>query len=175
MSDSEDRPKQRVPIGASSSETDLRSLLVAELHDRFSSSESLKRSNWDARYWAKFEVNRKKHHRAFSMADLSKNSAEWISESAEDLRNRKNSKCIARAARFLEDEADQWEEENNYIVKVAKKMAQQMMQMAQFARGKGRLQNKLEMTTTAKAIAANSRIIHNFAQAIADACSDESL
>jgi hypothetical protein len=45
-----------------------------------------------------------------------------------------------RAAQFLQDEADQWEEENNSIIQLAKKMAMQMMQMAQFARGRGDLQ-----------------------------------
>jgi hypothetical protein len=69
--------------------------LVQELHERFSSNESLKRSKWDARYWAKFEVERARHQRAFSMADLSKTSPEWRSESAEDLRARKSSKSIA--------------------------------------------------------------------------------
>lgn len=95
MSDSEETTlKPRVPIGASSSETDLRSLLVAELHDRFSSNESLKRSGWDARYWAKFEVNTKKHQRAASMANLSRTSSDWLSESTEDLRNRKSAKSL---------------------------------------------------------------------------------
>ena len=44
------------------------------------------------------------------------------------------------AARILQDETDKWEEENNSIVMVAKRMAQQMLQMAQFARGRGELQ-----------------------------------
>ena len=44
------------------------------------------------------------------------------------------------AARILQDETDQWEEENNSIVRAAKQMAQQMLQMAQFARGRGELQ-----------------------------------
>ncbi|XP_031549305.1 catenin alpha-1-like [Actinia tenebrosa] len=176
LSDSEalpDSPEQRVPIGASSSETDLKSLLVQELNDRFSSNESLKRSKWDARYWAKFEVERLKHQRAFSMANLSRTSPEWRSDSAEDLRARKSSKSIAMAAQLLQDETDQWEEENNSIVKVAKKMALQMMQMAQFSRGRGDLQDKMEMINTAKAIAANAKTILKFAQIIADACVDE--
>lgn len=44
------------------------------------------------------------------------------------------------AAKLLQEETDKWEEENNSIVKVAKEMAQQMMQMAKFARRRNRVQ-----------------------------------
>ena len=47
---------------------------------------------------------------------------------------------VQRAARFLVDEVDRWEEDHNSIVQIAKKMAQQMMEMAQFARRRGKLQ-----------------------------------
>lgn len=44
------------------------------------------------------------------------------------------------AAQLLQDETDKWEEQNNSIVMVAKEMAQQMLQIAMFARGRHRLQ-----------------------------------
>ena len=44
------------------------------------------------------------------------------------------------AAKLLQEETDKWEEENNSIVKVAKEMAQQMMEMAKFARRRNRVQ-----------------------------------
>jgi len=44
------------------------------------------------------------------------------------------------AAQLLQEETDKWEEENNSIVMVAKEMAQQMLQIAKFARGRNRLQ-----------------------------------
>lgn len=44
------------------------------------------------------------------------------------------------AAQLLQEETDKWEEENNSIVKVAKEMAQQLLQIAKFARGRNRFQ-----------------------------------
>jgi len=44
------------------------------------------------------------------------------------------------AAQLLQEETDKWEEENNSIVKVAKEMAKQMLQIAKFARGRNRFQ-----------------------------------
>ena len=50
---------------------------------------------------------------------------------------------IQAAARILQAEADKWEEENNSIIKVAKLMADQMAQMAEFEKGRGRLKVNL--------------------------------
>lgn len=44
---------------------------------------------------------------------------------------------IQDAARFLQKEADKWEDENNPIVQVAKEMSLQMEQMAEFCKGDG--------------------------------------
>ncbi|XP_048584760.1 uncharacterized protein LOC116618752 isoform X2 [Nematostella vectensis] len=175
VSDSEALPDshRRVPIGASSSETDIRKALVAELNQRFSSSESLNRSKWDARYWAKFETERKKHQRAASMTNLRRAAPDWKSDSTEDLRAQKSSKSIALAAHILQDEAEQWDEENNSIVQVAKMMAQQMLQIARLARQRGRLQNKMGMINTSKAIAENGKVILKFAHVLANQCVDE--
>jgi len=77
------------------------------------------------------------------------------------------------AAQLLQEETDKWEEENNSIVMVAKEMAQQMLQIAKFARGGNRLQNKMEMINTAKAIASNAKFIRKFAHVIAEQSVDE--
>ena len=50
---------------------------------------------------------------------------------------------LQAAAHILHHEANQWEEENNAIVKVVKLMAKQMLQMAQFAEGRGELKVSL--------------------------------
>ena len=51
-----------------------------------------------------------------------------------------NAVLFQLAAKLLQEETDKWEEENNSIVQVAKEMAQQMMQIAKFARGRNRVQ-----------------------------------
>lgn len=96
------------------------------------------------------------------------------------------------AAQNLRDLADEFQEEGNIIIKVAKKMSQQMSQMAEFSHGRGELQvpqnppqavlcfmlcsvlqSKAEMINTAKAIAANGQIIVKFANVISDQCTDK--
>ena len=64
-------------------------------------------------------------------------------------------------------------QENNPLVDVAKKMAQQMSQMADYARGRGELQDKDDMIFTAKAIAANGQAIVRFASIISELCTDK--
>ena len=44
------------------------------------------------------------------------------------------------AAQSLHEVADEFFEEGNIIIRVAKKMSQQMFQMAEFSRGRGELQ-----------------------------------
>lgn len=44
------------------------------------------------------------------------------------------------AARLLQEVANEFQEEENVIIAVAKKMSQQMFQMAEFSRGRGELQ-----------------------------------
>lgn len=156
----------RGPWG-SASETDLtRKALVDELHQRFSSAESLHRLGTRRRRFGP-------HQRAASISGLSRGDDNWKSTSIEELKGRKSSKSIELAAKLLQEETDKWEEEHNSIVKVAKEMAQQMMQIAKFARGRNRLQNKMEMINMAKAIASNALVILKFAQVIAEQCVDE--
>lgn len=81
----------RGPQG-SASETDLmRKAVVDELHERFSSTESLDRTGSSARYWSDFD----RHRRAFSVSALSRPDPSLQSASTEELRARKNSKSIA--------------------------------------------------------------------------------
>lgn len=155
----------RGPWG-SASETDLmRKALVDELHQRFSSAESLHRGGTTGRY--------RHHQRAASISGLSRGDQDWKSTSIEEMRARKSSKSIELAAQLLQEETDKWEEENNSIVKVAKEMAQQMLQIAKFARGRNRFQNKMEMIDMAKAIASNAMVILKFARVIAEQSIDE--
>lgn len=44
------------------------------------------------------------------------------------------------AAQSLQEVANEFQEEENVIIAVAKKMSQQMFQMAEFSRGRGELQ-----------------------------------
>ena len=48
--------------------------------------------------------------------------------------------CCQVAAQSLREVADEFHEEGNIIIKVAKKMSQQMSQMAEFSHGRGELQ-----------------------------------
>lgn len=77
------------------------------------------------------------------------------------------------AAQSLRDVADVFLEDNNPIVSVAKKMSEQMSQMAEYTRGRGELQSKTEMINTAKAIAANGQTIVRFANLLSKQCTDE--
>lgn len=169
LSDTESAPEVRRLRGpwGSASETDLtRKALVDELHQRFSSAESLNRSGGSGRF--------RQHQRAASISGLSRaGDPDWRSPSIEELRAKKSSKSIELAAQLLQEETDKWEEENNSIVKVAKEMAQQMLQIAKFARGRNRLQNKMEMINMAKAIASNAMFILKFAHVIAEQSVDE--
>lgn len=173
FSDTESAPEVRRLRGpwGSASETDLmRKALVDELHQRFSSAESLNRAGMTGRY----SVPTSRHRlRAASISGLTRSDADWKSTSIEELRARKSSKSIELAAQLLQEETDKWEEENNSIVMVAKEMAHQMLQIAKFARGRNRLQNKMEMINTAKAIASNAKFILKFAHVIAEQSVDE--
>lgn len=169
FSESDSVPEARRLRGpwGSSSETDLmRKAMVDELHQRFSSAESLHRSGTRRRHGGH-------HQRAASISGLSRGDTDWKSTSVEELKARKSSKSIELAAKLLQEETDKWEEENNSIVKVAKEMAQQMMQMAKFARRRNRVQNKMEMINMAKAIASNALVILKFAKVIVEQCVDE--
>ena len=77
------------------------------------------------------------------------------------------------AAQSLKDITDDFVEDNNPIVDVAKKMAEQMSQMADYTRGRGDLRNKEDMILTAKAIAANGQAIVKFASIISELCTDK--
>ena len=74
---------------------------------------------------------------------------------------------------MLRELTDEFLEENNPLVTVGKKMSEQMSQMAEFTRGKGELQNKMDMIFTAKAVALNGQTIHKIANLISKQCVDE--
>lgn len=89
FSDTESAPEVRRLRGpwGSASETDLmRKALVDELHQRFSSAESLYRAGMTGRY--------RHHQRAASISGLSRSDPDWKSTSIEELRARKSSKSI---------------------------------------------------------------------------------
>eukprot|EP00112_Aurelia_sp_Birch-Aquarium-sp1_P015154 Seg3333.1 transcript_id=Seg3333.1/GoldUCD/mRNA.D3Y31 product=Vinculin protein_id=Seg3333.1/GoldUCD/D3Y31 len=85
----------------------------------------------------------------------------------------KISKSIAAAAQILQRELEQWEEDGNSIITVVKQMSSQMLQMADYTRGKGLLRGREDFINTARAIAANAQIVAKFAVIIADHCLDE--
>lgn len=91
----------------------------------------------------------------------------------DEQKNKAGSYLSQSAAQSLKDITDDFVEDNNPIVDVAKKMAQQMSQMADYARGQGELQNKEDMIYTAKAIAANGQTIVRFANIISELCTDK--
>ena len=90
LSDTESAPEVRRLRGpwGSASETDLtRKALVDELHQRFSSAESLNRSGGSGRF--------RQHQRAASISGLSRaGDPDWRSPSIEELRAKKSSKSI---------------------------------------------------------------------------------
>ena len=89
LSDTESAPEVRRLRGpwGSASETDLaRKALVDELHQRFSSAESLARAGGTRRY--------RHHQRAASIMGLSRGEPDWRSTSVEELRAKKSSKSI---------------------------------------------------------------------------------
>ena len=94
FSDTESAPEVRRLRGpwGSASETDLmRKALVDELHQRFSSAESLNRAGIAGRHIP--PVSR--HHlRGASISGLTRSEPEWKSTSIEELRARKSSKSI---------------------------------------------------------------------------------
>ena len=88
FSDTESAPEVRRLRGpwGSASETDLmRKAMVDELHQRFSSAESLRRVG-SGRY--------RHHQRAASISGLSRGDTNWKSTSIEELKARKSSKSI---------------------------------------------------------------------------------
>lgn len=90
FSDTESAPEVRRLRGpwGSASETDLmRKALVDELHQRFSSAESLNRAEIAA-------PASRRRLRAASISGLTRGEPEWKSTSIEELRARKSSKSI---------------------------------------------------------------------------------
>lgn len=88
FSDTESTPEVRRLRGpwGSASETDLtRKALVDELHQRFSSAESLQRGG---------SGRHRYHQRAASISGLSRRDMDWKSTSVEELKARKSSKSI---------------------------------------------------------------------------------
>lgn len=79
------------------------------------------------------------------------------------------------AAASLWEVTDEFLEQGNPIVQIAKKMSTQMSQMAEYSRGRGELQNQSEMIDTAKAIAANGQTIVRFAAIIGEHCTDKTI
>ena len=97
------------------------------------------------------------------------------------------------AAQSLREAADEYYDEGNPVIALAKTMSTQMYHMAEYNRGRGTelqvrlynclfecvnytctvLQNKSDMITTAKAIAANALEIVKFANRISEQCLDK--
>ncbi|XP_033755819.1 catenin alpha-like [Pecten maximus] len=80
------------------------------------------------------------------------------------------SNAILAAARYLQKEADKWEDEGNPIVQVAKEMSQQLQHMIEYSQGEGPITNHLEMTQTGKAVAENGQKMRKFAKILAKYC-----
>ncbi|KAL5021150.1 hypothetical protein ScPMuIL_000305 [Solemya velum] len=83
------------------------------------------------------------------------------------------STSVLAAARYLEREADRWEDENNPIVQVAKEMTQQMEIMSEHCVGEGTLMGHNQMIEIAKAAALNGQKILRFAEILAEHCVDK--
>jgi len=76
------------------------------------------------------------------------------------------------AAMSLRELTDEFMEEKNPLISVGKAISEQMVQMADFARGRGDLQGKMDMIHTAKAVAVNGNNIFKLAQSICKQCRD---
>ncbi|XP_054766366.2 uncharacterized protein LOC129273364 [Lytechinus pictus] len=85
----------------------------------------------------------------------------------------KYSNSITAAALALQQETDRWEGDKNEIIKVARTMSQQMRILAKFARRHCCMEDKEELISTAKAVAANGLKIAKFADIIAKNCTDK--
>ncbi|OWF53522.1 uncharacterized protein LOC110446295 isoform X2 [Mizuhopecten yessoensis] len=80
------------------------------------------------------------------------------------------SNAILAAAKYLQKEADQWEDEGNPIVQVAKEMSKQLQHMMEYSQGEGQITNHIEMTQTAKAVAENGQKMRKFVKILAKYC-----
>ncbi|XP_069113867.1 uncharacterized protein [Argopecten irradians] len=82
----------------------------------------------------------------------------------------KPTNAILAAARYLQKEADKWEDEDNPIVQVAKEMSQQLQHMMEYSQGEGPITNHLQMSQTGKAVAENGQKMRKFAKILAKYC-----
>ncbi|XP_071947163.1 uncharacterized protein [Antedon mediterranea] len=80
---------------------------------------------------------------------------------------------IAAAALELQQEADRWEEDDNAIVQVANELSKQMYDLANVAKKKNSVEGKENLFKLSKAIAANGKVIVQFAEIIAKNCVDK--
>ncbi|XP_061197776.1 catenin alpha-2-like [Saccostrea echinata] len=85
----------------------------------------------------------------------------------------KSSASILSAAKYLQKEADKWEDENNPIVQVAKEMSLQMQQMAEYCKGDGPVGNHQDVVKVALAIAENGKKMKQFTDVLASHCVDQ--
>nr|XP_022344861.1 uncharacterized protein LOC111137616 isoform X2 [Crassostrea virginica] len=85
----------------------------------------------------------------------------------------KPSASILDAAKYLQKEADKWEDENNPIVQVAKEMSSQMEQMAEYCQGEGPVGNHQDVARVALSIAENGKRIKQFTDVLATYCVDQ--
>ncbi|XP_060073578.1 uncharacterized protein LOC132553356 [Ylistrum balloti] len=85
----------------------------------------------------------------------------------------KPSNAILAAAKYLQREAEKWEDEDNPIVQVAKEMSQQLQNMMEYSQGEGPITSHMEMTQTAKAVAENGQKMRKFAKILAKYCTEK--
>ncbi|XP_056018067.1 uncharacterized protein LOC125679563 isoform X2 [Ostrea edulis] len=83
------------------------------------------------------------------------------------------SASILEAAKYLQKEADKWEDENNPVVQVAKEMSLQMLQMAEYCKGDGPIGNHQDVVKVALALADNGKKMKQFADVLATHCVDQ--
>lgn len=79
---------------------------------------------------------------------------------------------IIAAAKYLQSEAEKWEDECNPIVKVAKEMSSQLNKMADYTKGEGQISTHDEMVLTARSVAENGKKMMKFAEILSQHCVD---
>jgi hypothetical protein len=83
------------------------------------------------------------------------------------------SRSIAVAAKSLHDAANEFMEEGNPLVSIAKQMSNQMYQMAEFVYRRGSIKSMPEMIKTARDICKSAQELVNYANMISEQCTDK--
>ncbi|XP_076104056.1 uncharacterized protein LOC143072834 isoform X1 [Mytilus galloprovincialis] len=80
---------------------------------------------------------------------------------------------VLAASKYLQSEAEKWEDDCNPIVKVAKEMSSQINKMTGYIRGEGQIQTHEELVKTARSVAENGRKMMKFAEILSQHCVDK--